>query len=421
MAPRLGLVIHSSARLVIAMVSMSALMLAACAGPTGPRPTSFVHRSVTPSAGAGQSRSTAIDSPTASASSGASVASSGLPALTSIRLEPFARGLSEPLFLTHAGDGSGTLYVVEQGGRIRSLDADGTVHPETFLDIAERITAGGERGLLGLAFHPDYPDDGRIFVMYTAAGEGTNTVSVFTVTDGLADADSERVLVAIPDFAGNHNGGNVAFGPDGYLYFGTGDGGGAGDPQRNGQDPDALLGKIVRLDVDTAGSEPQIWALGMRNPWRFSFDRETGDLWIADVGQGAWEEIDVDPAGSGGGRNYGWNVMEGPDCFGGGGCDMAGLTLPVVAYTHDEGCTVVGGYVYRGSAHPGLVGTYLYGDYCSGRFWSLDAQAAMAGGADPVVVLDAAVSVSSFGQDEGGELYVTDISAGTVLRVMPVE
>ncbi|CAN5698780.1 PQQ-dependent sugar dehydrogenase [soil metagenome] len=410
-----------SKRRIVALVAMSSLVLAACAGPTGPRPTRFVDRSSTPGASGGQSRPAVADPPSASASPGESVAGSGTPALTSIRLEPFADGLSEPLFLTHAGDGSGILYAVEQGGRIQSLDAHGTVQPQPFLDIAERITAGGERGLLGLAFHPDYPDDGRIFVMYTAAGEGANTVSGFTVIDGLVDPASERVLVAIPDFAGNHNGGNVAFGPDGQLYVGTGDGGGGGDPQGNGQDPDALLGKILRLDVDAPGSAPQIWALGMRNPWRFSFDRETGDLWMADVGQGAWEEIDVEPAGSGGGRNYGWNVMEGPECLGGGGCDMTGLTLPVVAYTHDEGCTVVGGYVYRGAAHPELDGTYLYGDYCSGRFWALDAQAAIDGGGGHVVVLDGDVSVSSFGQDEQGEWYVTDISAGTVLRVLPAE
>lgn len=370
-----------------------ALVLVACGGQADPTRTGFVARSTTPS-------------PSSS--------------VRSIRLEPFASGLSEPLFLTHAGDRSGTLYVVEQGGRIRSLDADGTLQPDVFLDLAGRVTAGGERGLLGLAFHPGYPDDPRFFVMYTADGDGTNTVSEFRVADGLADPASERVLVAIPDFAGNHNGGNVAFGPDGYLYFGTGDGGGGGDPEGNGQDPDALLGKILRLDVDGEGSQPEIWALGMRNPWRFSFDRDTGDLWIADVGQGTWEEIDAEPAGSGGGRNYGWNMMEGPECFAGPGCDMTGLTLPVVAYTHDEGCTVVGGYVYRGAAHAELDGTYFYGDYCSGRFWGLDAAATLAGGADPVVVLEAAdVTLSSFGQDEDGELYVTDLAAGAVLRLVP--
>jgi len=346
-----------------------------------------------------------------------------------LELRPFAEGLASPTFLTHAGDGSGLLYVVEQEGRIRTVDPIGTVGEAPFLDIADRIVAGGEQGLLGLAFHPDYPDDGRFFVMYTSAEDGANTISEYRATDGVAAADSERILLAIPDFAVNHNGGMVAFGPDGYLYAGTGDGGGGGDPQDNGQDPFALLGKILRIDVDgeAEGEKPyaipsdnpfadgataasEVWASGMRNPWRFTFDRETGDLWIADVGQGQWEEVNAEPAGQGG-RNYGWSIMEGPDCFEADSCDQAGLTLPVTAYEHGQGdCTVVGGYVYRGEAYPGMQGTYIYGDFCTGRMWGLDAATAISDGtAAAVDLLETEIQLSSFGQDEDGELYAVDL------------
>jgi glucose/arabinose dehydrogenase len=359
------------------------------------------------------------------------------PGALTLRLEPFAEGVSSPVFVTHAGDGSGLLYAVERGGTIRIVEPDGSVRPDPFLDITARVTSGGEQGLLGLAFHPAYPDDGRFYVMYTAAGDGANTVSEFTATGAAADPASERVLLSIPDFASNHNGGMVAFGPDGYLYIGTGDGGGGGDPEENGQDPFALLGKILRIDIEVTGSDgapyaipadnpfgdgaraaPEVWALGMRNPWRFSFDRETGDIWIGDVGQGRWEEIDAEPAGAGG-RNYGWDIMEGPDCFEEEGCDTAGLTLPVAAYTHDEGgCTVIGGYVYRGDSYPDVEGTYLYGDYCSGLVWGLDAAAAMATGtAQPVQFLEEGMTLSAFGEDEAGELYAVDL-AGRILRLI---
>ncbi|MBA3850974.1 MAG: PQQ-dependent sugar dehydrogenase [Chloroflexi bacterium] len=354
-----------------------------------------------------------------------------------LRLEPFAEGLASPTFITHAGDGSGLLYVVEQEGRIRTVDPEGAVAEVPFLDMSERVVAGGEQGLLGLAFHPDYPDDDRFYVMYTAAADGANTISELRATGGVADPDSERVLLAIPDFAVNHNGGMVAFGPDGYLYAGTGDGGGGGDPQGNGQDPFALLGKILRIDVDGqpdgerpyaipadnpfadgALAAPEVWAIGMRNPWRFTFDRETGDLWIADVGQGQWEEVDAEPAGLGG-RNYGWSIMEGPACFEADSCDQTGLTLPVTAYEHGQGdCTVVGGYVYRGEAYPEMQGRYVYGDYCSGRFWGLDAAMAISGGsAEPVDLLQAGILLSSFGEDEDGELYAVDLG-GAIHRLV---
>jgi len=397
----------------IALLAVFALAVVACAGGQS-----------TPRAG---TASPAADGSAPSIPS-ASI-SPGDPGATALRLEPFADGLASPTFLTHAGDGSGLLYVVEQEGRIRTVDPEGTLGEAPFLDIVERVVSGGEQGLLGLAFHPEYPEDGRLFVMYTAAEDGANTISEFRVTDGVADPASDRSLLAIPDFAVNHNGGMVTFGPDGYLYAGTGDGGGGGDPQDNGQDPFALLGKILRIDVDgeAEGEKPyaipsdnpfadgataasEVWASGMRNPWRFTFDRETGDLWIADVGQGQWEEVNAEPAGQGG-RNYGWSIMEGPDCFEADSCDQAGLTLPVTAYEHGQGdCTVVGGYVYRGEAYPGMQGTYIYGDFCTGRMWGLDAATAISDGtAAAVDLLETEIQLSSFGQDEDGELYAVDL------------
>ncbi len=404
--------------------ALLALVLAACAGGRATSAPIMPTSSAPPSAA----------SPTGTLAPSGSSPSAGS---VSLGLEPFADGLADPVFVTHAGDGSGLLYVVERGGTIRIIESDGSVRPDPFLDISERVVAGGEQGLLGLAFHPAYRDDGRFYVMYTAAGDGANTVSEFTASGGAGDPASERVLLSIADFAGNHNGGMVAFGPDGHLYVGTGDGGGGGDPEENGQDPFALLGKILRIDVDGTGSEgspyaipadnpfsdgsraaPEVWAIGMRNPWRFSFDRETGDLWIGDVGQGRWEEIDAEPAGAGG-RNYGWDTMEGPDCFEEEGCDTAGLTLPVAAYTHDEGsCTVIGGHVYRGARYPDATGTYVYGDFCSGLVWGLDAAAAMAAGtAEPVLLLEEGMSLSAFGEDEEGELYAVDLG-GRILRLV---
>jgi glucose/arabinose dehydrogenase len=410
-------------------------ILQACAGTATPLPD--------PTAAPTSTRtSPASDGPTAAPTLPTSAPSSpeqpsgpiGTPAIDRLRVSftPFADGLDSPVFLTHAGDGSGVLYIVEQGGRIVTADASGAAGDAPFLDIAERIRSGGEQGLLGLAFHPDYPADDRFFVMYTASNGGANTIAEFHAPDGVGDPASERVLLAIEDFAGNHNGGMVAFGADGYLYAGTGDGGGGGDPQRNGQDPGALLGKILRIDIEggdpygipadnpgASGGElaPEVWALGLRNPWRFSFDRRTGDLWIGDVGQGAWEEVDAQPAGEGGG-NFGWNIMEGPDCFGGGECDTEGLTLPVAAYGRGEGgCVVIGGYVYRGDAQPDAHGTYLYADVCTGQFWGLDAAAALRdGSAQPVELLVGDPALSSFGEDEAGELYAVGLG-GSVTRL----
>ncbi len=340
-----------------------------------------------------------------------------------IGLEPVVEdGLEEPVFVTHAGDGSGRLFVLEQPGRIRAVE-NGELTERPFLDIADRVNAGGERGLLGLAFHPEFPTNGRYVVNYTREPDGATVVSEFRVSPpdpNASDAASERVLLTIPQPYANHNGGMIAFGPDGYLYIGMGDGGAAGDPQNRAQDPDDLLGKMLRIDVDGGepyavpadnpfaeaggnGGRPEIFALGLRNPWRFSFDRETGELYAGDVGQNAIEEIDIVERGG----NYGWNIMEGTACYRPRtGCDPTGLEMPIAEYDQGGGrCSVTGGYVYRGAAVPTLRGTYVYGDYCSGEVFGLrDGR--------QTVLLEAGMAISSFGEDEAGELYVVDHGGG---------
>lgn len=346
-----------------------------------------------------------------------------------LRLVPFARGLDNPLFLTHAGDGSGEVFVVEQPGRIRAVDPGGEIH--TFLDIRARVAAGGERGLLGLAFHPNYPDNGRLFVDYTDR-RGDTVVSEFRrATESAADQRSERVLLHIDQPYANHNGGMLAFGPDGFLYIGTGDGGSGGDPMNNGQRLDTLLGKILRVDVDSGspygippdnpfverdGARREIWAYGLRNPWRFSFDRSTGDLFVGDVGQNAFEEIDARPATSTGGENYGWRIVEGFSCYRARTCDRRGLTAPVAQYPTPQGCAVTGGYVYRGTAQRPLAGGYLFGDFCNGRIFAFGAADALRGPVRHRMLLDTDLSISSFGEDEDGELYLIDLG-GRVLRL----
>jgi glucose/arabinose dehydrogenase len=356
------------------------------------------------------------------------------PARVRLRLRLVAGGLQAPLFVTGAGDGSGRLFVVEQAGRIRIVQR-GRLLPTPFLDISPHVVSGGEQGLLGLAFRPDYRNDGRFYVDYTDR-LGDTVVAQYRVDSSdpnRADPSSAKVILHVDQPFANHNGGDIAFGPDGDLYVALGDGGSEGDPGGNGQNLGTLLGKLLRIDVDhlsagkaygippdnpfvgRAGARPEIWAYGLRNPWRFSFDRVTHDLWIGDVGQDSWEEVDHAAAG-GGGQNYGWNVMEGPSCFKPMfDCDRSGLTLPVAAYRHTEGnCTVIGGYAYRGQEFPALRGGYLYGDYCSGRIWVLDA-----GAVHPrsVLGLDTNFLLSSFGQDDRGELYVTSLSSGKLFQV----
>jgi glucose/arabinose dehydrogenase len=305
-----------------------------------------------------------------------------------------------------------------------------------FLDVSSLTAAGGERGLLGLAFHPRYPDDPRVFVDYTDLA-GNTVVSSFTVDPAdpdRVDPGSESVVLGIQQPYANHNGGALAFGPDGMLYVATGDGGSGGDPHDNGQRLDTLLGKILRIDVDRPDGgpgyripadnpfvgrgdvRPEIWLYGLRNPWRIAFDRSTGDLWIGDVGQGAYEEIDVARAGAAGGANYGWARMEGFHCYPSGeGCARPELTLPIAEYGHDRGCAVTGGAVYRGSAIPSLAGGYVFADYCSGFVWVIDAGASDR--QEPQLAVESGRQIAGFGEDENGELFVADLS-GALLRVV---
>ena len=307
-----------------------------------------------------------------------------------------ASGFTQPLFITNAADGSGRIFIVERGGLIKILK-NGVVVSAPFLDIHSIIKSNSsEQGLLALAFHPSYETNGEFFVVYTAPRNGDSNGSVlilekFSVSANpdVADSSSGVILLTIDHPTNtNHNGGTLAFGQDGYLYWSTGDGGGGGDPDNNGQNLNALLGKILRLDVNlTAPYIPntnpfynnpnpsirkEIWAYGLRNPWRLSFDRLTHDLYIGDVGQSAREEIDFQPAAGKGGENYGWRVMEGSSCYpASSACDPTGKVLPVTEYDHSLGCSVTGGYVYRGTAYPALVGYYFFGDFCSGRVFSL--------------------------------------------------
>jgi glucose/arabinose dehydrogenase len=344
-----------------------------------------------------------------------------------ISLEPVANGLDRPLFVTHAGDGSGRLFIIEQPGRIR-IYKEGGLLSRPFLDIGPQISCCGEQGLLGLAFHPRYAENGSFYINYTNR-QGNTVVARYQVSDDpdVASPGGAVTLMTISQPFPNHNGGCLQFGPDGFLYIATGDGGAGGDPFNNSQDLQSRLGKVLRIDVDagpTFGIPPdnpfvgqpgldEIWASGLRNPWRFSFDRATGDLFIGDVGQGAWEEVDFQPAGSPGGKNYGWRVMEGTHCFSPPrDCNTAGLTLPIHEYSHAEGCSVTGGYVYRGSRIPTLVGTYIFGDYCTATIWGLKRNDAGVWERTELLQTDFRRSLSSFGEDEAGEVYVCDLGGG---------
>jgi len=325
------------------------------------------------------------------------------------------------VFLTHPGDNSNRIFVVLQPGQIVVFNNTREVDSfEVFLDIRERVNdSGNEEGLLGLAFDPAFKENGEFYVYYTASQPRRSILSRFSVDDfenNRADPESEIIILEVNQPFGNHNGGMIAFGPDKYLYLGLGDGGSGGDPRGNGQNRNTLLGSILRIDVSDpqAGySIPQdnpfygvenvmdeIWAYGFRNPWRFSFDRQTGFLWVGDVGQGDFEEVDIVEKGG----NYGWNVMEGPECFSPRfNCRDVGLEEPIVYYSHSEGCSITGGYVYRGSAS-NLDGAYIYGDYCSGKIWLLRYDGLKV--IEHVLLADSDLQISSFGEDEEGELYI---------------
>lgn len=382
--------------------------------------------------GATPAEAVAAPSPTQEASGGPATS---FPNPEGYGWTPVASGLSNPIAIANAGDGSGRLFVLEQQGRIRII-RDGALQKQPFLDISAKVDCCGERGLLGLAFHPNFEENGFFYVNYIEKVEGRHgdtVIARFQVSENPDQADpaSETRLLSVVQPYPNHNGGSTVFGPDGYLYLGLGDGGSGGDPLGNGQNTGTLLGKILRLDVDGAepyaipadnpfaqgGGAPEVWAYGLRNPWRFSFDRLTGDLWIGEVGQNAWEEIDYLPAGSPGGVNFGWNYREGTHPFAGNESSLpAGVTLidPVAEYGHDQGVSVTGGFVYRGGQLPEWRGIYLYGDYGSGFIWGLFQ--APDGAWQNSLLFQTGMNISSFGEDEAGEIYLADYS-GSLYRL----
>lgn len=326
----------------------------------------------------------------------------------SLTAQLVAEGFDRPTFAATPGDER--LFVVEQSGTIRIV-LDGAVSPDIFLDISDMISDGNEQGLLGLSFHPDFASNGRFFVNYTDRDGDTQVVG-YTASGDAADPASATTLLTVDQPYANHNGGWLGFGPDRLLYVGMGDGGSGGDPQGNGQKPDTLLGKIVRLDVDVAEPKPEIFALGVRNPWRMAFDGD--DLYVADVGQNAVEEISVIKA-TDIGANLGWRIMEGPDCFGAQTCDQAGLVLPVHSYTHQAtgGCSITGGDVYRGKAIPEIAGHYFFADFCSGKVESFRYADGVAKDlTDWTAALGGNGPITAFGLDAAGELYYTTLEGG---------
>jgi glucose/arabinose dehydrogenase len=386
----------------------------------------------------GSSVPTATPTTTSASGSGPSASGSVTTGPEGSPLEVHLRAIADldaPLAMAvRAGDPA--LYVAEQGGRVIAIRG-GTPDPTPVLDVSGQVTSGGERGLLGLTFSPD----GRfLYVDFTDLDGNTNVIEYRMDADGRADAGSRREILFVEQPFANHNGGDLVFGPDGDLYVGLGDGGSGGDPHRNGQDLGTLLAKMLRIEprmpdgslppggrayaippnnpfVDRPGARPEIWAYGLRNPWRYSFDRDSGDLWIGDVGQNAWEEVDLQPTDAGGGQNYGWNLTEGFHPYGNVAAPPANWTRPLFDRSHDDGyCALIGGYVYRGAASPALDGVYLYTDECAGEL-----RGVVERGGRVVRAIDLGVHVDtpvSFGQDADGELYVISL-AGPVYRLVP--
>jgi len=357
------------------------------------------------------------------------------PSAEDVAFSEIASGFNRPLYVTNADDGSERLFVLEQTGQVWILK-DGIRAQQPFLDISGLISASAnrtysEQGLLGLAFHPEYSANGRFFVNYTDRG-GNTIVARYQVSlsnPDIADGGSGQIIFQLRQPYANHNGGHIDFGPDGYLYITLGDGGSANDPLGAGQNRQLLLGSMLRIDVDSAlpyaippdnpfvgddSALDEIWAYGLRNVWRFSFDRATGDMYLADVGQNLLEEVNFQRADSSGGENYGWNVWEGTNLFAGG--NASGHVQPAFEYSHALGCSVTGGYVYRGSAIPQLEAVYLFGDYCTGRMWAMYRDADLNWQTDEFA--NTGWAISSFGEDENGEIYVVDYS-GTIYRIDP--
>ncbi len=360
-----------------------------------------------------------------------SLATASVSGATTVTLNRVVTGLTNPVYVTGAPDGSGRLFVLEQAGRIRIVK-NGALLPTPFLDISEMTAKGTEQGLLGLAFHPKFTTN-HLFYIYWTMPNGDDAVNQYQVSANpdVANKSSSRRVITFAHPYDNHNGGMLAFDKTGYLFIGTGDGGSSGDPGNRAQSKSSLLGKILRINVNgtTGGKQyripasnpfvgrtglDEIWSYGLRNPWRFSFDRVTGDLWIGDVGQAKYEEVDrstVVGSGAGRGINFGWRVMEGRHCYNpSSGCSTSGKKLPVVEYTHSQGCSVTGGYVYRGKLVPSLYARYVFADFCSGTIWSVPK-----GGTSPItkaLVMDTSMNISSFGEDAAGELYVVDRNGG---------
>jgi len=347
-------------------------------------------------------------------------------------LTPDVSGLTHPVDLQFPSDGSNRMFIVQQPGSIRIL-ANGSLVATPFLDITAKISSGGEMGLLGLAFHPQFTQNHLFYVHYdrTVAGQIQSVIAEYHVSAGdvnVADTNSERILLTVDQPFSNHKGGQIVFGPDGFLYIGFGDGGSGGDPMGNGQNLQTMLGKMLRIDVNNqsggkqyaippanpfahGGGLPEIFAYGLRNPWRFSFERGGTRLFVGDVGQDAFEEVDILESG----KNYGWNVMEGLHCYNPStACNMTGLTMPILEYPHRDGEAVIGGFIYRGSAIAGLSGAYVFGDYISGTIWKL--VESPPGTWTRTTLLSTGRNISSFGQDTSGELYVLDYS-GSVLKL----
>ncbi len=416
--------VSHAAILVLALAAVAA----SCAGPATPSATR---------PGAAAPRSPAI--PSAQPSILPPAGPADRPDLAAVRVstEVVADGLTAPLWVTSVPDGSGRLFVAEQAGRIRVV-RDGQLAPTPYLDIADRVSAGGERGLLGVAFPPSFGDTRSTFYVHYSDLDGNTTIAAFDArSGGAASVDPSTghpILTQTQPYA-NHNGGWIGFDPDGMLLIALGDGGSGGDPQNRASSLDTLLGKILRIDVLGAtgsapylvpadnpfvgrpGVLPEILDYGLRNPFRDSIDLATGNLWIGDVGQDRWEEVDVAPAGSSG-LDFGWHRWEGRHCYDPPtGCDPAGVTMPVSEYGHEAGCAVIGGVVYRGDAIPTLRGAYLFSDNCSGTLWAIDAglNALQA----PVTLLETGRSISSIGFDEDGEVYLTDLAGGALLRLVP--
>ncbi len=338
------------------------------------------------------------------------------PTPTSIRLHALVTGLSQPVYVTAPPGDALRLFIVEKGGRIL-IFKDGALLATPFLDLGGQVSTGGEQGLLSMAFHPDYAANGRFFVDYTNLAGDTRVVEykVSATDPDRADPSTRRVLLKVAQPYANHNGGQLQFGPNGRLYIGLGDGGSAGDPQLRAQNRKSRLGKILRMNVDVSPVRTIMYAYGVRNPWRFSFDRTKGNLWIGDVGQNRWEEIDYLRAGATPGVNFGWSYYEGSHVYKPQPIDRSRLRFPVAEYSHTFGEAVTGGYVYRGSLIPYLRGYYLYGDYATGRIWKMRGPD---GRPTSTAISQKVTGISSFGQDAGGELYVVTLG-GTVYKILP--